>query len=422
MRLTLYDDINEPEKTAQEIAAFRAKLAKQLGTGTADLYKRRYNEHLAPALKPWNKETYHATKAVGDQFPLKYEEIASKLLPPQSESIEEEHRKIQDFKNGLGLGDTPCILLWQRLSGQRGGAHKELDSHPSVLMQMAQAISQRFKDRTIILIGDDAGITEEALRDAGVSNEILILNEYWNRPDAKDSKAFPTREHQNYFLSLLSTQNNAVSVGMRSGSLESSALLGIRTIYLDDLGNRAEGRMEFWAGNAAHTRGELFSNPEAEMDNVAHINKHESEHQGPVSNYKRLATRNQLGSQAGDRLAYFDTLLGQVAKAKIAGENLLPDNDGEVDEMIAALKQFDDDLEKLEPAELVEQGPGRFKRLQKDLNRLAQPFAGKKKTFDGKEIADLEMAIQGAKQNSLLSPSELDQLTYLIGYLSRPLD
>ena len=418
MAETLYQKITEPKKTRKEIASHRAAIAKQVGTGTADVYKRRYNEHTAPALKPWNKETYHATKAVGDHYSAKRTEIADMLLPLKSDKTAEELTKIQHFMTTLGLRKESCVLIWQRLSGQKGGAHTELDSHPFMLTQIAKAISARFKDRTIILIGDET-IDANALKGAGVDNRIVELNEYWNSPTAKKNGVFSTREHQNYFLKLLSTENNAVSVGMRSGSLESSALLGIPTIYLDNLGNNAQGRMEFWAGNAAYARGNLAGQPEEEWD------KHEKANEGPIANYKRVATRNQLGSEAGARLKYFEGFLNAIKNAEAtiqapgAADSQAVSGDQEINDVIRAFDDFDQKVARLEGAKLPTEEPAAYKELQKQLGTLKSKIEGKENVMFTRERIDaLQGKIRGAIDKAFLSPSEIEQIIYLIGYLS----
>lgn len=410
----LYSSVTEPDKTPKEIDAFHKDVDKEIGTGTADIYKQRFNEYTSKALKPWNKETYEATRSVGLHYPRKQKEIQSLLLPQKSETLEEEQAKIHHFKKAMNLGDAKCILLWQRLSGQRGGAHKELDSHPIVLIQMARAISERFSDYTIILVGDKT-ISAEELGAVGVKNRIISLQDYWNSKLAKENHVFPSREHQNYFLKLLGDENGAISVGMRSGSLESSALLGIKTIYLDDMGNRAAGRMEFWAGDAADGRSKIVGSGKSGMD------AYEKAHEGPIPNYKRLATGNQLGSEADKRFDYFSGLFASIQptqiKAKVHKEGIKGKDDGDVDNAVAAILEFRKAKAALPVDKIFEEEPILFKTLSKTLNTFMQKLKSPKSEFGKAAIDQLTQAIGGQMAKSFLSANELEQLLHLIQYL-----
>ena len=262
-------------------------------TDSSELYDRRFKPYgKSTPIKPWNKETWFATKVIGEKYAEKKEEI-QKLLLPDVKIDADKIKKIREYKNSVVL-DEKCILLWQRLSGQKGGAHKELDSHPIVLKQIAKVISDNFPDRTLILVGDKTVLAKD-LVNCGVKNQIIEIHEFWKISEYKD--VFEDRNCQNYFLKLLSLENDAISIGMRSGSLESSALLGIKTIFIDDLGNNAEDRMELWAGNAAYGR-------------KSHVCEEwfESVYSGPVPNYKRLATGNCFTTFERDLFKYLDAI------------------------------------------------------------------------------------------------------------------
>jgi hypothetical protein len=50
------------------------------------------------------------------------------------------------------------------------------------------------------------------------------------------------------FAYLVRNNYNFMNIGMRSGALEGPALLGARTVYLEEIYNLQEGRMEQWQG------------------------------------------------------------------------------------------------------------------------------------------------------------------------------
>lgn len=412
---------NKIRETDVDAKPRASQIAKEFGIGTAGLYKYRYNQYTSPALKPWNKETYHATKSIGRHYASNQATIEDYLLPPETEKRSEDYARIRHFKSFYALGTLPCILIWQRLSGARGGAHVELDSESSTLLQMAHAIGLAYEDRAIVLVGDATGIDEEALRKAGVKNRIFILNEYWNSPLAKESKVFPSREHQNYFLKLLSTENHAISVGMRSGSLESSALLGIPTIYLDDIGNNAEGRMEYWAGQGAHTRNALFTNDGLNLHSDKELDKHEDDNKGPLPNYKRVGTRNQLGGVAQKRLELFKRLRLDLENIDPTRKSVGKDANGDpdIDVVIDALGTYANSSAKLDEKNLQVQVPILYKVLLKALNVFGQSSKSKKKNYSEESLKKLQLALADAERTAILSPNELAQIVYLVGHLSR---
>lgn len=261
-------------------------VVKEKYAGTRDAYKKKFDQYSGTAIRPWNKETYEATKMIGELYPTKKKEIEGMLLPEKPGENKATLKKIDQYRESKVGGDG-IILMWGRLSGLGGGAHTELDSNPVTMVQIAKKISKDFSSRTIVLIGDKV-ISESILRKAGVKSKIVDINTFWGDSYFKDN-AIPMgdRRYQHYLVQQMSKVNDAVSIGMRSGSLEATALLGVKTIFLDDKGNNAEGRMEFWAGDAANTRD--VSNDDWETI--------ENEKAGPVKNYKRVATSRMTGDK-----------------------------------------------------------------------------------------------------------------------------
>jgi hypothetical protein len=149
---------------------------------------------------------------------------------------------------------------------------------------------------------------------AGVENHVVELGEFWN--DDTYGKYMKDRNAQRYLFQLFDRENQAVSIGMRSGSLEGMALLGLRVIFLDDQGNNAEGRMEFWSGAGAHDRG-LLVRGGAEK---AQLDEHERTHQGPMPTYKRVGTLMTMGDQ-------IDLRAGILRRGRELVTELLGNND-----------------------------------------------------------------------------------------------
>ena len=271
--------------------------------GTADLYRRRYNVHdKADPVKPWNQETHAATSAIGAG--LGDEATAKRLRAPlelgNSEGDQDAKANITNYKRKLDarIEGRQCLMLWGRSSGQKGGAHKELDSHASMIEQLATELRSKFPSRMLVFVGDQVIQPADVARMGITTSDLLYLGEFWNDPEY--GKFLKTREQQRYLCSLFDKENDAVSIGMRSGSLEGMALLGMRVVFIDDLGNNAAGRMESWAGTAANGRAQAYA--QAGTNNVAR-SQFETEQQGPLPKYKRVATELQMGDQVTQRKA-----------------------------------------------------------------------------------------------------------------------
>jgi hypothetical protein len=269
--------------------------------GTSDRYNKHYNEHSGQPIKPWNKETYEATRVVGEALrdEGKQEVLRGQIRPGDAPEDLEAKTKIAEFKQAKldpKVSGRKCIFLWGRASGKKGGAHKELDSHPAMLTQLAAAMRDQFPDRLLVMVGDQV-ISEGELIGKGIPAErLLFLGEFWNDPEY--GKWMKDRNRQRHLFGLFDQENDAVSVGMRSGSLEGMALLGMRVIFIDDRGNNAAGRMEYWAGDAADGRAGAYAN----ADDVAR-SKYESDHAGPLPSYKRVATLQKMGDRIDARAA-----------------------------------------------------------------------------------------------------------------------
>ena len=252
--------------------------------GTRDAYKKKFDRHSDPKSKPWDQETYKATEIIGEIYGEKKKDIRDMLLP--EEGNDDKLTKVEDYRQDK-FGSKKVILMWGRLSGLGGGAHTELDSHPITMVQIAKKISESFPSRTIVLIGDKV-VSASILSKAGVTNTVIDINAFWNDPYFSDNEVpIRDRRFQHYLIQQMSLKNDAVSIGMRSGSLEATALLGVKTIFIDDKGNNAEKRMEYWAGGAANTR-------DVSSDEWMST---ETEKEGPVSNYKRVATERRTGDK-----------------------------------------------------------------------------------------------------------------------------
>jgi hypothetical protein len=267
--------------------------------GTSDRYNKHYNEHSGKPIKPWNKETYEATRVVGEALkdPAQTDILRQQIQignTPEDDIAKEKIAEYKQTKLDPVIDGRKCLFLWGRTSGQKGGAHKELDSHKVMMLQLASALQGEFADRVLVIVGDQVVDRAEFL-EAGVPEDRLVfLGPFWN--DDTYGTYMKERNRQRYLFGLFDAQNDAVSIGMRSGSLEGMALLGMRVIFIDDRGNNAAGRMEYWAGGAAEGRAAAYKDKGSEERSAYEVGT-----QGPLPNYKRVATLQHMGDRIDAR-------------------------------------------------------------------------------------------------------------------------
>lgn len=134
------------------------------------------------------------------------------------------------------------VVLWSRQSGKAGGAHLELDSSFTGIRQLARALAKD-KRATIVLSGDEsarlklAALASEDLHIVDVS--AMWERDLWQDPEIRKVK-FLT---QFAFYKYLADDYRVIHLGMRSGMLESMALLGMEVFYLENLGSTSGDRM-----------------------------------------------------------------------------------------------------------------------------------------------------------------------------------
>ncbi|MDJ0713203.1 MAG: hypothetical protein QNJ54_03145 [Prochloraceae cyanobacterium] len=384
----------------------RGQIVTEEVDGTQDAYEERYKPYGNNHVKPWQKESWRATQIVADQYnkPGSREAIEKVLLPPDQQTRDE----VKKYKDTLPLGNKPSLLVWGRNSGSKGGAHPELDSHPEVLSQTIQTIAKDSPDRVIVLTGDKVLTPEhiQQLREQGVKNEIVYMEEYWKKNDWKSND----RRAQNYLSKLLKEENDAVSIGMRSGGLESSALLQMKTIYMDDRAcDRTSGdRMEMWAGKGAYDRDDLIRQRSSDEQ----LNQHEQNQQGVIPSYKRIRTSNQLGNQIDERARNSQVVredLNKILSEKTGKQQPKQEHQQAIDILAELSDRIPNDNE--DPNIFLSDVNKLLKRLYKD-KKLST------RNFDTTKIEKVLKCIKYANENNTLTESEKKQISFLFQYLT----
>ncbi len=422
---TLHDDeglkslLGEAEGRGQFLATTAEKRKRK---GTADLYRTNYNPHTSNKVKPWNKETYRATDIVAANLPHRRDEISGLFLP-RDPAIKDQIKRYKDET----FGAKPCILIWQRLSGVAGGAHPELDSHPKVLKQIIKLLFKKYPDRKFVLLGDrtdvEADVKHYTTNELNHSKpiDIVALNEFW-----KDTSApLKSRKHQNYLISLLSEESDALSIGMRSGSLEAAAILGVNTIYLDDRGSSAAPRMEMFAGEHAAVRDVLAKRYSGE------VHARERATRTPLSNYKRVGTRNllgvseaEVGSTAGERVAFLNKLLNAIDQYRgngdhAAGEDSIErsNKDNEINDIARSLQKFQDRPMDFDDQLYRTNEMSQYKTLRSKLEHSKKIFEEKTHYVSPEASNTFREVIKSQIKKSFLTKRELDQIGFLADHL-----
>ena len=130
-------------------------------------------------------------------------------------------------------------FIWFRRSGEKGGAHKELDTSEKATQQIIEVAKKGEAAEKLVIIGDSG-------HDLGKVADIN-LTEFWNE-SGSPFKGSGRKMQLALFAYLINNGFNIMNIGMRSGALEGPALLGVKTVFLEEKYNLQEGRMDQWQG------------------------------------------------------------------------------------------------------------------------------------------------------------------------------
>ncbi|GAB2915355.1 hypothetical protein GCM10027093_62480 [Paraburkholderia jirisanensis] len=173
--------------------------------------------------------------------------------------------RIDKFLNRKGVEkDQKYVIVWTRFSGADGGAHPELDDTWTGLIQVCDALLK--KRLNVIVVGRPRSNTTierelgvpvaECMRavGAGAVGTFDIWGEYWKLENGSPNKKIigPNRAAEYaIFLRMCGEVWNCgiVHLGMRSGAMDAAALLGMRTRFIEDVGNRQIARTTKWTGD-----------------------------------------------------------------------------------------------------------------------------------------------------------------------------
>lgn len=171
------------------------------------------------------------------------ENAARRRIVEQWEIDEFDELGLQRFMNRKGMrSDLKYVFLWIRLSGKQGGAHTELDSSRAGWQQIIDALPDGIAP---VIIGDRFN---KALTYKG--GPVIDMTLFWNDipfclyKHPKFVGAEQRRAQFALFDYLVRAKYKVCHLGMRSGVLESVALMGGKVMYMEEQGNPQQGRIE----------------------------------------------------------------------------------------------------------------------------------------------------------------------------------
>jgi hypothetical protein len=223
----------------------------------------------------WEQDEYYnkeATKAPGEATSIVAKAYEDGKANPEAFFHKNEegmkHKRLSDDdiikfidaitggKLNLGRKDsTPYLLVWARYSGKIAGHNPAGDSSKAGNRQLIAEVAQK-SGRIPITIGHDpvsnVGPTPQNLPHAAIH-----LGEFWTRTEGGVKNPFlgMGREAQINFYALLRKSTDVVQLGQKTGGMDGAALVGVRTIYLEDAASESRDRMKKWTDVMPHYQG-----------------------------------------------------------------------------------------------------------------------------------------------------------------------
>ncbi len=171
------------------------------------------------------------------------EAVTRRALVQQWEIHDFDELAIQRFLNRNGvIHGKKYAFLWIRLSGKNGGAHTELDSSRYGWQQIINALPPEI---TPVIIGDKFN---KPLTYA--HGKLIDLTQFWQEmpfslykhPDFVGAEA--RLAQFTLFDYMVRAEYKVGHLGMRSGVLESAALMGAKVTYMEEVGNPQQKRIK----------------------------------------------------------------------------------------------------------------------------------------------------------------------------------
>ena len=162
----------------------------------------------------------------------------------------ETQRGIEEFYFSKGLKkDEKYAIFWGRKSGEMTGAGPALDTNEIMLAQMMVVIRRKDPLRKLILIGDPVALPLE-VDDMKAPSFDIDLVRYW---DSGFPNATGVLAQMGFIRLIIDWNPDSVSIGTNSGILELPHLMGMKTVYLENVHDHARKGLR-WQLLAANYR------------------------------------------------------------------------------------------------------------------------------------------------------------------------
>ena len=271
------------------------------------------------------------------------------------------------FDLGINSGKNRLLLIWGRYSGSvAGGYNPAGDSSLDGNAQLVNSVANK-TGRIPIAIGHDS-------TDGPTPQGLIHLGEFWTLHVEDNPFMGRGRSAQTAFYILLNKTHDVVQLGQKTGGIDNAALVGIRTIYIEDEYSPQYGRMQKWSRIMRHYQAAITNNPPTKLGKAIRkaqgdIDESGGTHKGGTDRIMLRAeeTSDQFDNTYGPR--DLDTIIRNVSKMdqvqtegaleKVSGGDKYGKETAEFDEVaynqqIAILRslgpnlktQFDDDMDE----------------------------------------------------------------------------
>jgi hypothetical protein len=145
------------------------------------------------------------------------------------------------------------LLIWSRYSGKTKGYNPAGDSSITGNQDLIGLAAGQ--DRIPITIGHDPRVGKQTPRGQ------IHLGEFWSNQNSKNPFLGKGRPGQTNFYKLFHDMCDVIQVGQKTGGMDNAALVGMRTVYIEDVDSPQRSRMTKWSSVMPHYRGALISRP-----------------------------------------------------------------------------------------------------------------------------------------------------------------
>ncbi|PSR77282.1 hypothetical protein PHLCEN_2v7975 [Hermanssonia centrifuga] len=150
-----------------------------------------------------------------------------------------------------GAQRMKILLLWSRYSGQNtpDGYNPAGDSDPVGQRQLIDMGTRL--GFTVITIGHDSTWSPTPNPHAEIH-----FGEFWKDPPFKKKE----RPVQTTVYVSLVRNHNVVQIGQKTGGMDNAALVGVPTVYIEDVGSPSKSRMATWTRDMKRYKGAIVQN------------------------------------------------------------------------------------------------------------------------------------------------------------------